>query len=172
MQRSEPSTSPRTARGLRGRGTAGTLEMLQAIWALAHGLQVRSRRMSREVGVTGPQRLVIRLVATGQATSPSALADRLVLHKSTVTGILARLERRRLVTRTRHSSDARRVTLVVTPAGERLARLNAGTIEAVVDQAIDSVGPAELESARLFMTTLAVALASSGGPNRRRRTRR
>jgi DNA-binding MarR family transcriptional regulator len=156
----------------RERGTAGTLEMLQAIWALAHGLQVRSRRMSREVGVTGPQRLVIRLVATGQATSPSALADRLVLHKSTVTGILARLERRRLVARARHSSDARRVTLTVTPAGERLARSNAGTVEAVVEQVMARVSQADLEPARAFMTTLAVALASSRRPVRRRKTPR
>jgi DNA-binding MarR family transcriptional regulator len=154
---------------IRERGTTATLEMLQAIWALAHGLQVRSRRMSRDFGVTGPQRLVMRLVATGQATTPGELADRLVLHKSTVTGILARLERRRLIARARHASDARRVTLTVTPAGERVARSNAGTIEAVVEQVIGRVSRAELESARAFMTTLAVALASSGRSARQRK---
>lgn len=128
--------------------------------------------MSRDLGVTGPQRLVIRLVATGQATSPGELADRLVLHKSTVTGILARLERRHLVARGRHGSDGRRVTLAVTPAGERLARSTGDTIEALVEHAIGRVPAAELEAARTFMTTLAVALATPGRPSRRRKAPR
>ena len=151
----------RAASAAPGRGEGGALQMLQAIWALAHGLQVRSRRMSRDLGVTGPQRLVIRLVATGQDTSPGELADRLVLHKSTVTGILARLERRRLLARRPDAADRRRVTLSVTAAGERLARPHPVTIESVVEHEIGKTGRLGWEAARALMASLAEALAGA-----------
>src|ERR1043166_1406830 len=38
------------------------LDFMRAVWALDHALRSRSKRMKREIGLTGPQRLVLRLV--------------------------------------------------------------------------------------------------------------
>jgi len=38
------------------------LEFLRVLWQVDHALQRRSKRMARELGLTGPQRLVLRLV--------------------------------------------------------------------------------------------------------------
>ena len=38
-----------------------TLQFMQRMWDFVHALDVRSKRMMQSIGVTGPQRLVIRL---------------------------------------------------------------------------------------------------------------
>jgi len=58
----------------------------QAIeWAIDHGLQLTSRRMSVALGVTGLQRLVIRLVGKFPGISAGQVATILHLDPSTVT---------------------------------------------------------------------------------------
>ena len=39
-----------------------TVEFLRLVWAVDHALQTTSKRMARSLGVTGPQRLVVRIV--------------------------------------------------------------------------------------------------------------
>ena len=66
---------------------------MRLLWAVDHGLQRRSKRMAATLGVTGPQRLVIRIVGRFPGISAGRLASILHLHPSTLTGILRRLER-------------------------------------------------------------------------------
>ena len=75
------------------------LEFLRLFWAIDHQLQRASKRMMRDLGVTGPQRLAIRMLARMPGASPQAVAAALHLHKSTVTGILQRLERQGVLSR-------------------------------------------------------------------------
>jgi DNA-binding MarR family transcriptional regulator len=152
-----------------GHDVVEVLDVLQLIWTLGHALQVRSLRMSRELGVTGPQRLALRLVASERVNSPGALAARLVLHKSTVTGIVARLEQRGLLVRAPHGGDGRRIALAPTPAGRRLARPRTNTIEAAVARAIAAAGPVEVRHASVFLRRLADELLPPRGARRPRR---
>jgi hypothetical protein len=39
------------------------LDFMRLIWAVDHALQKASKRMKTAIGVTGPQRLVIQIVA-------------------------------------------------------------------------------------------------------------
>jgi DNA-binding MarR family transcriptional regulator len=114
---------------------------------------------------------VLRLVAAREAEAPGALAERMCLHKSTVTGIVRRLERVGLIERDRHADDGRRVTLALTRAGRKLAASHPGTIEAAVARAIAMASPAELRAAGGFLKKLADALLepvpSSTRPPRR-----
>ena len=135
-----------------------------------HALQVCSLRMAREHGVTGPQRLALRLMAVENITSPGALASRLVLHKSTVTGIVSRLEERGLVVRSADSGDGRRQRLALTAAGRRVARPHPGTIEAAVERALTTVRAGEVKQAGAFLERLAAELLDAGPKTRRPRT--
>ena len=47
------------------RSVGETMRFMQSLWALAHALEVRSKRMARTLGVTGPQRLVVVGVEVG-----------------------------------------------------------------------------------------------------------
>jgi MarR family transcriptional regulator, organic hydroperoxide resistance regulator len=38
------------------------LQFMQLLWAVDHGLQRASKGMLRRLGVTGPQRLALRLI--------------------------------------------------------------------------------------------------------------
>lgn len=111
--------------------------------------------MKSEIGVTGPQRLVIRLVALQPGTSPSKLARLLHFHKSTVTIIVRSLERARLVKRSRSERDGRSITLRLTQKGMRIARRSRGTVEAVVRQVLEQSSIADVAATRRVLEALA-----------------
>ena len=75
------------------------LDFMRLIWALDHALQKTSKRMRSAIGVTGPQRLVVRIVARFPGIPAGQIAQLLHVHPSTLSGILKRLERQGLVRR-------------------------------------------------------------------------
>ncbi len=89
-------------------------------------LYTESRRltkgMAREVGLTGPQLTVLKLLETFQDLSLSSLSERIRAQNSTVTGIIDRMEREGLVGRERSKSDRRVVYIKLTEKGAKLAR--------------------------------------------------
>ena len=132
---------------------------LRALWALDHTLQSHSKRMKSAIGVTGPQRLVIRMVALKPGISPSELARTLHFHKSTVTIILRSLERARLVKRSKSTVDGRSITLRLTEKGARIARRKRGTVEAVVRTVLSRTSGSDIEITRRLLESLARAFA-------------
>ena len=58
------------------------LQFMQLLWAVAHGLERASKRMTREIGVTGPQRLVLRVAGLRPGLSAGHLAAILHVHPS------------------------------------------------------------------------------------------
>ena len=96
------------------------LEFMRLIWALDHGLQSLSKRMHASFGLTGPQRVTLRVLGRRPGISAGTLAEILRLHPSTLTGILHRLERRELVRRSHDPRDRRRTRLELTPRGRKL----------------------------------------------------
>lgn len=89
-------------------------------------LYTESRRltkgMAREVGLTGPQLTVIKLLETFDDLSLSSLSERIRAQNSTVTGIIDRMEREGLVRRERSTQDRRVVHIRLSDKGARLAR--------------------------------------------------
>lgn len=89
-------------------------------------LYTESRRltkgMAREVGLTGPQLTVLKLLETFPDLSLSSLSERIRAQNSTVTGIIDRMEREGLVTRERSKTDRRVVFIRLTDKGKHLAK--------------------------------------------------
>ena len=96
------------------------LGFMRLLWAVAHGLESTSKRMGTELGVTGPQRLVLRLIGHYSRLSPGDLAQLLHVHPSSLTGVLGRLEQSKLLARRRDPSDGRRAILSLTAKGRAL----------------------------------------------------
>ena len=122
-----------------------TLQFMQRLWDLAHALDVRSKRMARELGVTGPQRLVIRLVGQSPSATASQIATTLGMHPSTLTGILGRLQRQGLLERTIDTADRRRSRFTLTATGTSIDRARKGTVEAAVRRALAHADDALIE---------------------------
>src|SRR5919198_5336922 len=105
------------------------LDFMQVLWAVHHALTSGSRRMERTLGITGPQRLVIRIVGQHPGISAGALARTLHVHPSTLTGVLRRLVSRGALERAVDPGDARRALFRLTPIGQKLDALRTGTVE-------------------------------------------
>ncbi len=123
-----------------------TLQFMQRMWDFVHALDVRSKRMSQTIGVTGPQRLVIRLVGQKPGQTASDIASMLGKHPSTLTGVLARLEARNLILREVDPADRRRARFKLTPGGKKINSLNKGTVEAATRRALNRVTESNIET--------------------------
>lgn len=149
-----------------------TLTFMQALWRLEHALERASKRMEVTLGVTGPQRLALRLIGVAPAIGPAELAAALHLHPSTLTGILQRLEQRGLIQRVRHATDARRVSLRVTRTGARLNAPSApGTVEQAVRTVLARVRGRDREVVVALLTSLASRLIQGAEATSARRRR-
>jgi len=84
---------------------------MQLIWAVVYGVGSRSKRMRSEIGVTGRQRVVLRIVGLFAQLSAADLAAVLHVHPSTLTGLLQRLIAHGLLRRVVDDRDRRRVLL-------------------------------------------------------------
>jgi DNA-binding MarR family transcriptional regulator len=133
---------------------------MQILWAVVHGLEKTSKRMAAEIGITGPQRLVLRAVGLFPGASAGELSSLLHVHPSTLTGVLQRLTARRLLTRVPHANDARRVELRLTAAGARANATTRGTVEAAVAAVLATASPADRRRTQRMLAALAVALGA------------
>jgi DNA-binding MarR family transcriptional regulator len=135
-----------------------TLDFMRMIWAVDHALQKTSKRMKSTIGVTGPQRLVVRIIARFPGIPANLVAQLLHVHPSTLTGILKRLERQGLIRRRPDPRDRRRAFLGITAKGRRIDAAGAGTVEAAVERVISQAPREKLESAREILMRLASEL--------------
>jgi DNA-binding MarR family transcriptional regulator len=117
---------------------------MRALWEVDHALFSASKRMSSRLGVTGPERLVIRIVGEFPDLTPGDLAAILHLDPSTLTGLLHRLVERRLLSRRTDAADTRKSRLRLTPEGAEVDRVRSGTVEAGVRAALDALAPRDV----------------------------
>ena len=135
-----------------------TLDFMRLMWAMDHGLQRRSKRMEVELGVTGMQRVVIRLIGRFPGVTAGDLADLIHVHPSTLTGVLKRLVTREFVARERDKTDARVAHFTLTPEGMRIDGFQAGTVEAAVRRTLGKLDQAKIDAAREVLVVLAEEL--------------
>jgi len=131
---------------------------MRLMWAINHGLDRASRNMQARFGVTGPQRLVLRIVGTFPGLSAGDLARTLHVHPSTLTGILQRLEKRGLLRRLTDPADARRVQLEITTRGKRLTVPAVGKVESSIKRLMATWSEEELQVTRRTLAEIAGAL--------------
>jgi MarR family transcriptional regulator, organic hydroperoxide resistance regulator len=148
------------------------LDFLRLLWWIEHGLQRTSKRMESEWGITGPQRLVLRVVDQFPGVSPSELAHIVRLHPSTITGIVQRLVSGGLLDRQTHPGDSRRAQLRLKPQAARYTGLSTGTIEDTVRQALRHVGSSHVRTARVVLEEIAQRLNEPDRVSRAHRRRK
>ncbi len=149
------------------------LDFMKLLWRLDHALQTTSRRMAESVGVTGPQRLALRVVGRFPGITPGETAAVLRLHPSTVTVIVKGLERAGLVERSEDPSDRRRTRLHATAAGRKVSSATRGTVEEAVRRTLARFPAGDLETAAGVLSALSAELEPpTGGRVSRRAPRR
>lgn len=92
-------------------------QILVSIRRVVRAIDLNSKQLVRDYGVSGPQLVTLRAVARLGPISVTALAREVNLSQPTVTGILARLEQQGLVQRERDEGDRRNVVSTITTRG-------------------------------------------------------
>lgn len=131
------------------------LQFMQLLWAVVHGLEQTSKRMRGRIGVTGPQRLVLRVAGLFPGLSAGDLATILHVHPSTLTGVIQRLVRQGLLVRTDDPRDRRRAILHLTKSGSRANATRKATVESAVADALDGLSTRDRDAARRVLERLA-----------------
>ncbi|WP_224361497.1 MarR family winged helix-turn-helix transcriptional regulator [Hyalangium versicolor] len=142
----------------RGPQLGEVLEFMRLLWAVDHGLQSTSKRMESTLGITGPQRLVLRLVGRFPGITAGALAQILHVHPSTLTGVLKRLEKRGLLERKSDPLDGRKALFALTEAGRVLDVPSTGTVESAVQRVLSRMTRARILHTQDVLTALAEEL--------------
>jgi DNA-binding MarR family transcriptional regulator len=140
------------------------LEFMRLLWAVDNRLQSTSKHMEATLGLTGPQRLVVRLVGRFPGITTGRLAHILHVHPSTLTGVLRRLEQRGQVVRKTDPSDGRKALFFLTDAGRALDVPSAGTLEEAVRRVLSRMSKARLAQAQDVLTALAEELGVGNAP--------
>lgn len=144
------------------------LDFMRLLWAVDHGLHSTSKRMNTSIGVTGPQRLVLRMTGKFPGISAGELAQILHVHKSSLTGVLQRLEARGLLKRAADPADGRRAIFSLTAKGKELDAVRAGTVEQAIRKVLGRVPKEQIEVTREVLQAVAAALAAVSQPASKR----
>jgi DNA-binding MarR family transcriptional regulator len=93
-------------------------DVLIAIRRIIRATDIHSRKLTKTVGLTAPQLLVMQAIRGLGAVAISRLSSEVSLSQATVTTIIDRLEKRGYVARRRSEQDKRVVHALLTPVGE------------------------------------------------------
>lgn len=135
-----------------------TLDFMRLLWSVEHHLHSTSKMMESHIGITGPQRLVLKVVAQFPGISAKEVAHIVRLHPSTITGILKRLTKKKLLMRAPDPVDTRRARLRIQPAARRFTQRTRGTVEHAVERALKRMPSRSVNAARDVLAAIATSL--------------
>lgn len=152
MQTSQARASARLRHGSDGESCE---EVLSALRRIIRATDLHSRQLTREVGLTTPQAVVLQAVRDLGEVTTGQLSRRVSLSQATVTTILDRLEGRGLVERYRSNTDRRIVHSRLTRQGRALLRKAPPLLQERFTEAFRRLSPAR--QARILATLDEVA---------------
>ncbi len=95
-------------------------DVLIAIRRIIQRIDLHSKRLVKQFGLTGPQLIILREIQQAGEITASDISKAISVSQATVTGILDRLEKRGYLVRKKSDRDRRRVLVKITSAGEHL----------------------------------------------------
>ena len=133
-------------------------QTLDGLRTVVGALARSARSVERQTGVTTAQLFVLRQLAERDGLSLGGIAERTLTRQSTVSVVVARLERQGLLRRDRADDDRRRLQLSLTAAGRRvLARAPVPTTGRLI-AALDTLTDEQLASLSTGLDALITAL--------------
>lgn len=102
--------------------TNETTAVLDGLRRIVRVLRESSREAESKLGVSGAQLFALKALSEARQLSLSELAERTRTHQSSVSVVVKRLVRSKLVTRKASPEDARQLELSLTPRGRALLK--------------------------------------------------
>lgn len=135
--------SSRNGRHGRNGAAMSTLRSFRVIFG---SVRQYFRSVEQLCGVSGSQLWILQEIKQRPGIGISDLAAQLCIHQSTCSQLVEKLVKARHVTRSRSSSDQRRVGLKLTEKGRRTVRRAPGPAEGVLPQALQKLSETSLKS--------------------------
>lgn len=120
------------------------LRVLQTLRQIIRAVDLHSRQLLGQHGITGPQLITLLTVEKHEPVTVSAIAGHIHLSPSTVIGILDRLETKGLIQRQRDLKDRRLVQVSLTEQGKVLAGNAPSPLQDTFVEAMSKLPEAEL----------------------------
>jgi DNA-binding MarR family transcriptional regulator len=134
--------------------------ILVAVRRVIRAVDLHSRRMMEQHGLTGPQFAVLQELDRVGMTLAGELARALQVSQPTLTGILDRLERHGLAARSRNGADRRTVQVAITDEGKRVLRTTPSALQEGVRRELAKLD--EWERTMMLATLQRIAAIVSG----------
>lgn len=97
-------------------------EIMQNLRRIFKAIQDYSQEISSRFGITGPQLWALKTIFQNGSLSLGDLSKGMYLHRSTISGVIDRLEKKGYVLRDRDEEDRRVVKVRLTAKGKRSVR--------------------------------------------------
>lgn len=162
------STKTRHGQSDRGRAARSSDELsaaLDAIRRIVQALRVSTRVAERRLGISGAQLFVLHALSESPAESLNDLAARTFTHQSSVSAVVERLVRRRLVSRKRSSADARRIVISLTPSGKTLLRSSPDIAQLRLISALREMAPRDRRALARILDGVVHAMGADTAPS-------
>lgn len=95
-------------------------DMLISLRQIIRSTDLHSKKLVKNYGLTGPQLILIQVIASEGDIAIGTLAKKVSLSQATVTNIVERLEQKGILTRQKTASDKRRVMVSTTEKAQAL----------------------------------------------------
>jgi DNA-binding MarR family transcriptional regulator len=126
------------------------LRILKSFRRIIRAIDTHSRKLLTNFNITAPQLLCLLTIAEDGPLTSAELSQKVHLSRSTIVGIMDRLQQKDLIERTRSSQDRRRVYLTTTEAGRRVTETAPSPLQDKLAEALKSLP--ELEQATIALS--------------------
>ncbi len=133
-----------------------TTEILIKIRRIVRSVDIESKKIQKEYGVSIPQVLCLNFLhnSTGYQATQGEIRKFLNLNSSTVTGIINRLEKKGFLARLPKSGDKRVVTIALTSSGDKLLDTIPPLLHEQLSEKLSKLDDRELEKVKDSLETL------------------
>lgn len=119
--------------------------VLSSLRQIIHATDKYSRKLRTELQITVPQLLCLQTIIDSGEISASRISQIIHVSKSTMVGILDRLEEKKLILRERSKLDRRQVIIVATDKGRGLAENAPSPLQDRLSQRLQELPDTELD---------------------------
>lgn len=144
---------------------ASTASLINSLRRLVNAMYSASRETQHAHGVTAAQLFVLSQVRRSPNVSIGALAELTMTHQSTVSVVVGRLVRRKLLEKRRAADDARRVELVLTPAGRNVVETSPEAFQLRLQRVLASFDEADRAAMSTGLSRLVAGIGADAVPS-------
>ncbi len=137
-----------------------TTEILIKIRKIVRSIDIESKKIQKEYGVSIPQVLCLSFLYTSvnYKSTQGEIRKFLSLNSSTVSGIINRLEKKGYLARLPKSGDKRVVNIALTSSGDKLLSTIPSLLHDQLSEKLQKLDQAKLESIEESLNTLVTLL--------------